>query len=503
MPYKVRLGLKAMSNSSVKARLRVFKESTGPARSKVTPGNVALLDVLHDPELLSMVASSTALTAKERAALSGSCKLLCLIVGEITFETTYLASSVQACSAEDTAGSLAPQLKSPPSFGLCFANPGRQQRRKKLEALVQSLPPSMHLVGGEVQTLVGTNTLDGEYSVSHDNGFALSLGAFPEATVGSFVVDPSAEVTPAEALHEQGALNAGWKVVIVLSSNVPGRILHVILQTLQTAHPDAAIIGGLATGSYLIHAYAHKVRMLSRGVVGLLFGGNVPMQALVCASQHTTARRLHEARRQLVEDQHKQLLGGLMFTCMARDAARDGLDFTRCFPFAPLVGMPCGGEIGPSSGEHSTHVEGEGGASSAAQQVTQVGDVNLQGFTAVYGLFAVPVRSRVNPLYWADVEAAYKESRQQPAAMRVAAAAVSAAAVAAERAAREAAGGGGEEEEEDSEEDDDDEYEYDEYDEYEEDEEWSGEEHEEHEEEDDEMREEFEADGDAFFQQVG
>ena len=102
----------------------------------------------------------------------------------------------------------------------------------------------LHLVGGEVQTLVGTNTLDGEYSVSHDNGFALSLGAFPEATVGSFVVDPSAEVTPAEALHEQGALNAGWKVVIVLSSNVPGRILHVILQTLQTAHPDAAIIGG-------------------------------------------------------------------------------------------------------------------------------------------------------------------------------------------------------------------------------------------------------------------
>ena len=50
-----------------------------------------------------------------------------------------------------------------------------------------------------------------------------------------------------------------------------------------------------------------------------------------------------------------------------------------------------------------------------------------QGFTAVYGLFAVPVRSRAAPLHVADLSSAYAAARARPAA--IAAAAATAAAV--------------------------------------------------------------------------
>ena len=69
------------------------------------------------------------------------------------------------------------------------------------------------------------------------------------------------------------------------------------MDALQAAHPHAAIIGGLATGRYLLHAHAHKLTVLARGgIVGLTFGGNVPMHALVCAPRTSAEKRLKQAR---------------------------------------------------------------------------------------------------------------------------------------------------------------------------------------------------------------
>ena len=424
MGDRVKLGVRALSSSSVSTRVRVGNNAQS---SNVQPGNAVLLDVLDEPELLSMIAGS--LAVRDQLSLGGTCKLFALIVGENHQNTTFLSTTVEQ-SVEATRDAIAPTLKSPPSFGLMFANPGREGRKRKIKALVRSLPPAAHIVGGEVRTLVGTAP-GGDVSVTHSAGFALSLGSFPEATVGSFALAHNAPpgVSLVEQLEEQGALTGDWKVIIVMAS-VYGSALGQVLNTLQERHPAAAILGGLATGNYLLHAHHHKVQTISRGCVGLMFGGNVPMQALVCSGTFTKAisSRLATARRQLVEEQKKELLGGLMFTCTARSERSDAAHFAKAFPSAPLVGMPCNGEIGPGGGVRSSFDTAAAASSNITEaDVTQSGDVELHGFTAVFGLFAVPVRSRAAPLHYSDLEAAYKASRATEASARVAAAATAAA----------------------------------------------------------------------------
>ena len=89
-----------------------------------------------------------------------------------------------------------------------------------------------------------------------------------------------------------------------------------------------------------------------------------------------------------------------MFSCLARDALADAAAFAAAFPHTHLAGMPCGGEIGP----RFRTVPCEDGHTRA----TQVGEVALQGFTAVFGLFSVPVRTRApTDVFYDDVGAAY------------------------------------------------------------------------------------------------
>ena len=449
----VALRLRASSSSNVNFRVQAVSDASAPV-PHVAPGNAPLLEALdEDADLLFLIVSQQCITTWEQCALARTCKLLSLIVREAAHETTYLSSSVTG-SVEEARDAVGSNLRSPPTFGLCFANPG-PQRKKKLQSLVRSLPPTMHLIGGSVQTLVGT-TPEGTLTVSRDTGVALSLGAFPEATVGSFVLDGGdVDLSSTDAIVAQlaasGALEPGaWKVILVVSLAMRHGALNTLLRSLQEANPDAAIIGGLATGSYLVHAFQHRLRILSRGgAVGLLLGGNVPMQAVVCTD--APKQRLATAKRQLVEDEGKALLGGLMFTCTARNERRDAEGFCAAFPGAPLVGMPCGGEIGPESGAHSISSREIGGASQGGGgSVTQTGNVALQGFTAVYGLFAAPVRRRIAAPYWDDVPGAYASMRQDPTTLAAMAAATTAAAV---QAAEQ------EEQEKEEEEEDDDAYE--------------------------------------------
>jgi len=301
---------------------------------------------------------------------------------------------------------LAPKLFSPPSVGVMFttrmlAGADNQDRNTEVKDLVRSLPPALHLVGGEVETLVGTCP-DGRLSVCNNAGVALTLGDFPEAEVSSFAV--TAQGDTRDQLAEQGALAEGWKVIVVLTTVRCGGLLQI----LQTAHPGAAIIGGVVTGSWMVRAHAYRVQFIKRGVVGLMFRGNVPLAALVCAENNPTAR-LKKAKHEL-EEQGKSVLGSFMFTCCARSEERDAKAFATIFPNTPLTGMPCGGEIGPLAS-----------AGKGPGPVTQVGNVQLQGFTAVYGLFAHPIKTRDTPLYIFDVEEAYRRSRGLRASVQAAA----------------------------------------------------------------------------------
>jgi hypothetical protein len=56
----------------------------------------------------------------------------------------------------------------------------------------------------------------------------------------------------------------------------------------------------------------------------------------------------------------------------------DATRFNRAFPHAPLLGFMAGGEIGPRA--YSIAIN------------NQVGSVAVQGFTACFGLFSVPVQ---------------------------------------------------------------------------------------------------------------
>jgi hypothetical protein len=162
---------------------------------------------------------------------------------------------------------------------------GGEARRRSIRALVRSLPPESRLIGAEVQTLVG-KAAEGEVASTRTSGFALSLGAFPEASVHSFYAHTNgvSAASLRAKLAEQRAYDS-WSVIVLI---VIGRgRFDLILDELQSASPNAAIIGGVATGRWLLHAHAHTATFISSGVVGLCFGGNVPLKALVCNRQVT------------------------------------------------------------------------------------------------------------------------------------------------------------------------------------------------------------------------
>ena len=89
------------------------------------------------------------------------CRTLALLTSELALETTYLVSTV-AESAEVAHAELVPKLSSPPSVGVIFANSGLAQCKGGITKLLRSLPPAMHAIGGEVDTLVGTRAVGEE-----------------------------------------------------------------------------------------------------------------------------------------------------------------------------------------------------------------------------------------------------------------------------------------------------------------------------------------------------
>eukprot|EP00536_Pseudo-nitzschia_multiseries_P017813 jgi/Psemu1/328654/estExt_fgenesh1_pg.C_18320002 len=88
------------------------------------------------------------------------------------------------------------------------------------------------------------------------------------------------------------------------------------------------------------------------------------------------------------QTQGEEILGALIYTCQARgpDAINlpqpmsDATQFSRAFPSVPCTGFYAAGELGPV-------------AMAGSQNVFQTRRAVPQGFTAVFALFIVPIRS--------------------------------------------------------------------------------------------------------------
>ena len=145
----------------------------------------------------------------------------------------------------------------------------------------------------------------------------------------------------------------------------------------------------------------HMPHPLSRNVGGLLFfqdstlptthsleNYEIDLYALdgtACRQDvHTTLQALQQ------EVAQQKLLGGVMFSCAARgpspgmmgESMADATAWKRHFADVPLLGWYCGGEIGPQAmAGRKDALRGR----DVAQRAT------VQGFTAVFALWIVPV----------------------------------------------------------------------------------------------------------------
>ena len=80
----VDLVVTAHSSATVSTRVHVA--------TAATPGNAALLDVIDDPDLLSLIVPN--LTAHDQCSLARCAKLLALVVTECQREISYMHSAV-------------------------------------------------------------------------------------------------------------------------------------------------------------------------------------------------------------------------------------------------------------------------------------------------------------------------------------------------------------------------------------------------------------------------
>ena len=261
-----------------------------------------LLDLEPDVLLLCL----THLKAFDVVHVAMTCKLFAILCAEHLSQTPFLASCV-APGIMEAYEKLQPECIAPPTVGILLSVEtlirGNGKPIGALSELTRSLPPIAHVLGCTTHRVV--TTTDGHVHMAEphtDSSTALQLGRFPEATVGSFALDFSTgplsalelqhgSVPPSvnaaalvrEALRSAPGrpLEPGWKVFVLMPCGEAVRLAELVINALQTAHPEAAIIGGIVTGDRLFRAHAGIVEVLENGVGALMFGGNVPLTALI------------------------------------------------------------------------------------------------------------------------------------------------------------------------------------------------------------------------------
>jgi len=242
---------------------------------------IALLDL--DTELLLFVIEASGATGQ--AVCQGVCKLLALLVEEVEKTTPFFASaSIEgnvdlATTAMDYMES---ELVAMPTMGMLLSTSRKLCAEHQLRSLVTRLPKSLELVGAVCSEIVETK--DGtvrswEGDGATPGGATLALGRFPEAEVRSFLLTEM----PSQlgAVEFNGAAEPGWKVFVLYPCGRGTRFVEQLIEKLQRAHPDAAIIGGIVTGEQIFRMSGGGVEVSAHGVAGLMFRGNVPLTALV------------------------------------------------------------------------------------------------------------------------------------------------------------------------------------------------------------------------------
>jgi len=162
-------------------------------------------------------------------------------------------------------------------MGMLLSTSRKLCTEPQLRSLVPRLPKGLELVGAACSEVVETK--DGAVRTWEGNGATLALGRFPEAEVRSFLL----KEMPAQlgAAEFNGAAEAGWKVFVLYPCGRGTRFVEQLIEKLQRAHPDAAIIGGIVTGEQVFRMSGGGVEAAAHGVAGLMFRGNVPLTALV------------------------------------------------------------------------------------------------------------------------------------------------------------------------------------------------------------------------------
>lgn len=96
--------------------------------------------------------------------------------------------------------------------------------------------------------------------------------------------------------------------------------------------------------------------------------------------------RMLDCVKQKCAEAEEETLGAVMFTCSGRgkqffgEEFVDAAQFKSVFPDLPLLGFWAGGEIGPQAVAEATPAD-----------CCRVGRADLQGFTAVFGVFRAPL----------------------------------------------------------------------------------------------------------------
>lgn len=259
-----------------------------------------------------------------------------------------------------------------------------------MEEELQEDGPDEQLAEVEVDQTVDSHAPSTEPAAkASTTQLATSPAGYPakqtEAADHSQGLQPAAEPAP-DQMKQLLSLDPAPSVVVIHDAG-GGRSL---VQAVQSAYPDAAIIGGTPMGREILV----KDRKRSNVGVGagiLAINGNAPIFALTSPMRGSpkTATEDVKAKMKLAEDlaakEERRVLGALLFTCCARTSqtfGREGHDvilFQEQFPTAPLLGYYAGGEIGP---------KGKLGVNDL--QSFERGNAQPQGYTAVYGFFLVP-----------------------------------------------------------------------------------------------------------------
>lgn len=240
-----------------------------------------------DPEHLLL--GFETLSAREQATAKATCKLFYILIDEIGRTTSFLTSAVGQLSG--VVGELSPRLEAKPSMGILFSKD--DVAAGDLKKLARKLPYHIEMVGGHMSVVAGTDAAGNlvqsnsvcPHARSPAHEVALTLGRFPEATVRSFSVDMRKGSWRTQ-LEQQGVLTPGWKVFLLVSLL---RETAEIVSLVQATHPDAAIIGGFATGDAVYRVKERNVESISEGLVGLMFSGNVPLAAFVSRGARSVA----------------------------------------------------------------------------------------------------------------------------------------------------------------------------------------------------------------------